>query len=129
MSVNVSDRVILKKIYNLYLSDFKSFDEETRISKIYVPIDCEFIAKKLNMDPEIVFGRLYYHLEKKHGYKNSNGVVNFFRIKIDKDRHVINFPLLSAILAEEEQSFLRFTIPITLSLIAIGLSIFTLAVK
>ena len=129
MSVDVSDRVILKKIYNMYLSDFKEFDEESRMSKVYVPIDCDLIAKNLNMDPEIVFGRLYYHLEKKHGYKNSTGVVNFFRLKIDKGRHVINFPLLSAVLAEEEQSFLRFTIPITLSLIALVVSVFTLVTK
>ncbi|MDT3295449.1 hypothetical protein Q4Q57_09875 [Shewanella sp. SP2S2-6] len=130
MTQNVSDRLILKTIYRMYLSEFKSFDKESRVNKIYVPIDCDRVAKELNMDNEIVFGRLYYHLEKKHGYKQTDGSsVNLFCLEIDGDRHVVHFPLLSAVLAEEEQSFLRFTIPIAISFIALGLSIFTLITK
>ena len=130
MSDNVSDRLILKKIYKLYLAEFKSFDEGNRVNKVYVPIDCKLVAKGLNMDPEIIFGRLYYHLEKKYGYKQSDGsAVNLFCMEIDGDRHVVHFPLLSAVLAEEEQSFLRFSTPIILSLFAIGLSVLALITK
>lgn len=130
MVSNVSDRVILKKIYKTYLAEFKSFDEGRRVNKVYVPIDCKLIAKGLNMDSEIVFGRLYYHLDKKYAYKQSDGsAVDLFSIEIDGDRHVVHFPLLSAALAEEEQSFLRFSTPIVLSLFAILLSVFTLITK
>ena len=130
MSENVSDRLILKKKYKLYLAEFKSFEDGSRANKVYVPIDCNLVAKKLNMDPEITFGRLYYHLERKYGYKQSDGsAVNLFCMEIDGDRHVVHFPLLSAVLAEEEQSFLRFSTPIVLSLFAIGLSIVALLTK
>ena len=56
MSNNVTDRVILKEIYDAYYRNFSSFDIENppRESKIYVPIDCHLIAKKLNIDADIV---------------------------------------------------------------------------
>lgn len=126
MRNNVTDRVILKKIYDLYYQEFCSFDksEAKREGKIYVPIDCHLIAKDLNLDPDIVFGRLYYHLEKKHGYKQDNGaLVHLFAFKVGADRHAVNFPLLSAILAEHEQSFYRFTIPLFVSSLALLISI------
>ena len=130
MSQNVSDRLILKEIYNLYLDEFKLFEEGSRANKIYVPIDCELVAKKLKMDPDIFFGRLYYHLEKKYGYKQVDGSdVNLFCLEIDGDLHVVHFPLLSAVLADEEKSFLRFSSPIVLSLVALGISLFALVTK
>jgi len=126
MSKNVTDRVILKEVYKTYYSDFCNFDKEkpSRDTKIYVPIDCELIAKNLNLDPEIIFGRLYYHLNQKHGYKQDDGtLVDLFAQKVGSDRHVVQFPLLSAVLAEHEQSYLRFTIPMYLSIIALSFSI------
>lgn len=132
MKNSVADRVILKKIYDLYYSEFTDYDEENpnRTSKIYVPIDCTLIAKKLNIDPEILFGRLYYHLEKKYGYKTSdNTYVRLFAQKIGSDMHLINFPLLSAILAEHESSFYKFLIPIVLSTMALTVSLLTLFLK
>jgi hypothetical protein len=130
MSENVSDRLMLKNIYSLYLEEFKKFDESNRVNKIYVPIDCKLVAKKLNMDTDIFFGRLYYHLEKKYGYKQADGsAVNLFCLEIDGDRHVVNFPLLSAVLAEQEQSFIRFSAPIVLSLVALSVSLIALLTK
>jgi len=126
MSKNVTDRVILREIYKTYYSDFCSFDRDvpTRQTKIYVPIDCELIAKNLDLDPDIVFGRLYYHLDKKHGYKQDDGsFVHLFDIQIGSERHAVHFPLLSAVLAEQEQSYLRFTIPLSLSIIALAFSV------
>jgi len=132
MANNATDRVILKSIYNLYYHEYASFqdDETTRSSKLYVPIDFEKIAKTLDLDADIVFGRLYYHLDKKYSYKQNDGsFVNLFLLGMGRDKHVVHFPLLAAVLAEEEQSFTRFTIPIILSLFAIAVSIFTLVFK
>lgn len=126
MSKNVTDRVILKEIYKIYYSDFCSFDKESpsREAKIYVPIDCGLIAKNLNIDPDIIFGRLYYHLAHKYRYKQCDGsTVTLFTFAVGTDRHAVNFPFLSAVLAEHEQSYLRFTIPLALSIVAILLSI------
>jgi len=125
-----TDRELLKLIYESYYDEFNSYDEDTseRSTKLYVPIDCVEIAKQLDVDEDIVFGRLYYHLDKKYGYTQDDGVkVHLFSMRINKDRHVIHFPLLSAVLAELEQSNFRFVAPITLSLIALAFSIFAFA--
>ena len=123
-----TDREILKKIHDRYIGQFGGFDknnpEPERDSKIYVPIDCEAIAKELGVDPDIVFGRLYYHLDKKYGYTQENGSkVHLFSLVIGKDKHAVNFPLLSAVLAELQQSWIRFTVPLVISGIALAISL------
>jgi len=35
----------------------------------FVPIDVRAVASRLKTKPELLFGRLYYHLESKHRYK------------------------------------------------------------
>ncbi|ADJ29346.1 hypothetical protein [Nitrosococcus watsonii] len=129
-----TDREILKKIHDRYLIDFGDFDlsasEPTRESKIYAPIDCRVIASDLNVDPDIVFGRLYYHLNKKYGYRQDDGSkVELFAFKVGKDKHAVNFPLLSAVLAELHQSWFRFTAPLVLSAAAFIFSILSLACR
>ena len=126
MSNNVTDRILLKKVYDTYYSTFCAFDHNSQLreSKIYVPIDCQTIAKELKLNPDIVFGRLYYHLNKKYGYKQNDGsMVHLFALKTGSDKHTVHFPLLSAVLAELEQSYYRFTIPIFVSLTALIISI------
>lgn len=126
MVTNITDRLLLKKIYELYYSDFCSRQDKTEDNsgKIYIPIDCNLIAQVLKMNPQIIFGRLYYNLDKKYGYKQDNGTsVHLFSLKVGKERHCINFPMLSAVLAELEQSYYRYTIPITISLFALVFSI------
>jgi hypothetical protein len=93
-------------IYSHYYEQFAAFSIETpdRAAKIYVPIDIQLIAKRLGVDVDLVFGRLYYHLEKKFGYKQADGTnVYFFALAIGTDRHCINFPLLGAVLAGLKQ--------------------------
>lgn len=121
-----TDREILKKIHDNYYNDFCAFDkgEPVRDSKVYVPIDCQKIANELDVDPDIIFGRLYYHLEKKHGYTQDGGAkVHLFALQTGKDRHTVNFPLLSAIVAEHDTSWFRFNLPIIISVIALVASI------
>jgi hypothetical protein len=126
---NITDRLLLKYIYEQYYPTFCSFDKtnQNRSTKMYVPIDCESIAKKFNLDPHLVFGRLYFHLDKKYGYTNNDGtIVPLFALKIADDRHVVNFPLLSAIVAELDQSFSRFSLTLLLSSVAILISIISI---
>jgi hypothetical protein len=123
-----TDRKILKKIHDRYLKEFGAFDqgalEPPRSSKVYVPIDCAAIASELKVDPDIVFGRLYYHLNKKYGYtQDDNSKVFLFSMQAGSDRHVVNFPLLSAVLAELHESWFRFTAPLLLSSAAFVISL------
>jgi len=110
----------LRTIHKSYYKQFAKFDrndpDSVRSAKIYVPIDCKLIAKKLNVDPDIVFGRLYYHLDKKYSYENSDGSkVHLFALKVGNDSHAINFPVLSAVLADLEEKQWRFTLPILIT--------------
>ena len=65
-----TDREILQEIYDRHYETYVSFSKEkpSRSAKIMVPIDIEIIAKHFKVDVDIIFGRLYYHLEKKFGY-------------------------------------------------------------
>ena len=97
-----TDYAILNDIYDHYYRQFANFpaDAPAREAKIYVPLDIRSIAKRLGVDPDIIFGRLYYHLEEKHGYRRETGVhVAFFSRAVGEDRDCINFPLLGAVLA------------------------------
>ena len=64
-----TDLQILEAIYDRYHDDFVNFKEKTpqRPVKNFVPIDVQAIASEVRVDREIVFGRLYYHLQEKHG--------------------------------------------------------------
>ena len=106
-----SDLKILSTIYDLYYEEFCNYTriadmpdmpeiQNGREAKIHVPIDCKMIAKKLGVDSDIVFGRLYYHLEQKYGYKrDDDSRVVFFSLGAGRDRHCVNFPLLDSVLA------------------------------
>ncbi len=88
-----------------------------------MPIDCEMIAQKLKMDPHLLFGRLFYHLDKVHRYTQDDGSkVHLFALKVGEDRHAVNFPLLAAAVAEHKKSYYRFMVPIILSSIALVMS-------
>ena len=126
MSRSPTDSEILKKIHDRYYEDFCSFDEsnKSRSTKIYVPVDCAALAGEFHADTDIIFGGLYYHLDKKYGYTQDDGVrVPLFSMRVGGDAHLVHFPLLSAVLAELELSHFRFILPLTLSMIALGMSI------
>jgi hypothetical protein len=124
-----SDLAILSAIYKLYYEEFKKFSHEPdaqngRRSKTYVPIDCKMIANDLDVDGDIVFGRLYYHLEEKYGYTKDDGSKVAFYTPIEgEESRCVNFPLLASVLAglqEESSKFQRATL---LSSLAIVISI------
>lgn len=114
-----SDLKILSIIYKLYYEEFTNHSLEKDIqngrkSKIFVPIDCKMIARELNVDNDIVFGRLYYHMEEKYGYLKNNGSrVAFYTPIAGEDNRCVNFPLLASVLAglqEENSKFLWATV-------------------
>jgi hypothetical protein len=98
-----TDLQVLDAIYKEYYDTFVAYNRTTpnRSAKVYVPIDLKRLADDLKIDGDIVFGRLYYHLEKKYSYKQSDGsIVHFFALKVGNDTHCINFPLAASVLAD-----------------------------
>ena len=124
-----TDLKILRVIYDRYYGNFQAYSEENkkRSSKTYVPIDIGEIAKSLDIDADIVFGRLYYHLNEKFSYKHVDGSrIDFFALRVDHDSHCVNFPYLASILADLEdrnRKYLLTTILAGLSLVIAIISI------
>jgi len=125
---NITDRILLKRIYDLYYQDFCNL-QKTK-NTIYIPIDCVFVGESLGIEPQIVWGRLYYHLDKKYSFKQENDSwVKLILLANDEGKNPIHFPLLSSILAELEQSYYRFTLPIYISSFALLISLAGVFIK
>lgn len=123
---------IMSYIYKRYYNEFVKFerDNRQRITKIYVPIDCQEIAKHFGVDGDIIFGRLYYHLENLYGYKQSDGNnVHFFALKIGSDSKCINFPYMASILASLKEEHKKFRIATIVSILAIITSVASLTIN
>ena len=96
----------------------------------YVAIDLHAVASKLGCNAELLFGRLYYHLEAKYRYKQDNGaIVSLFYLKIGDKLHAVQFPYLASILAGFNQEFRRHVISLAVSFAALGISVASLIVS
>jgi hypothetical protein len=101
-----TDLELLQFIYKKYYHFYKSFsrEEKNRETKIFVPISMDEIAKYFHIDEDIIFGRLYYYLDQKYGYQRKDGTnVPFFTLMAGTDKHCVNFPLLSSVLASLQE--------------------------
>lgn len=122
-----TDIQILKAIYDTYYHEFIAYEKrggQKRSSKMYVPIDIEKISRMFGADSDLIFGRLYYHLENKFGYKdNDGGRVHFFALRIGSDIHCVHFPYLASVLATMKSENRKFIIATTLSIAALIISL------
>ena len=126
-----TDREILQAVYDRYHQQFTAYDpgNPDRVAKILIPIDCLAIAHDLGgVDPDIVFGRLYYHLEQKHGYDRPPGRVSFFALEAGGERHCVNFPLLTSVLAGLQEERDRHVLTLWLSIASIVVSLIAIVV-
>ncbi len=108
-----TDEKLLAEIYRSYLKDFSAHSEDNKIrtTKIWVPIDLDKLARKFRSDPDLVFGRLYYHFNGKFASSTGDGdQVSFFHMRMGPDKHVVNFPLLASVLADLQDNRRRFLI-------------------
>lgn len=123
-----TDERMLAEIYRRYLRTFSDFSDEnrTRAAKIWVPIDIEALARRFRSDPDLIFGRLYYHMNEKYGSSTGEGDrVNFFNIRLGQDRHCVNFPLLTSVLSDLQDDKKRFIVSTRLA----GLSLIVSSVS
>lgn len=126
-----TDRALLSAIYDRYYAAFSSYskEESPRSSKIYVPIDVEELAREFRVDPDIIFGRLYYHLNQKYGYSHEDGTkVPFFTLKAGGDRHCVNFPYLASILADLADEHSRYRTATGLAALSLVISAASLVI-
>ncbi len=120
-----TDLQILEEIYKRYYPVFTSFVKETsnRSSKVYVSIDIREIADRFKIDADIVFGRLYYHLDQRYGFSQPDGAkVHFFAKQVGQDMHVVQFPLLASVLATLREEHKEHLHGVVLSIAAIVIS-------
>jgi hypothetical protein len=70
-----TDREILKCIFDLYKSDYPGpkGEDGRGANDPFIHIDLTKVSARLDCTPELIFGRLYYHLDAKYRYKQENG--------------------------------------------------------
>lgn len=124
-----TDYEILTEIYNRYQGVFREYatEDPDRIARIRVPIDINEIAEEVGVDEDMVFGRLYYHFNKKYSYRDENGDRITFFTSLKFEGMAVNFPLVASVLADLETENLKYKTSISLSVAALTLSIITFA--
>ncbi len=138
----LTDRKILTAIYERYYDRYAAYTEEDkpRSSKIWVPINIDDMAVRLDMEVDILFGRLYYHLNNRYGYEvegprtgkdqtKSKMRIDLFAMRVGADHHCIHFALLASVLATLQDENKKYRLATTLSIIAAGLSLLTFILK
>jgi len=120
-----TEREVLRCIYAMYESEYPGSPAVGGRGENdpYVAIDVSAVAAKLRCKSELLFGYLYYHLDAKHKYEQSENVhVHLFAIKVGQKRHGVNFPYLCALLANHNLEHRRQRWSVGISLLALALS-------
>lgn len=124
-----SDLEILTVIYNEYQDTFRSYatEEPDRIARIRVPIDIYAVAEEVGVDEDMIFGRLYYHFNKKYSYRDENGERITFFTSLKFEGMSVNFPLVASVLADLEKDDMKYKMTLSMSVAALSVSIIAIA--
>jgi len=81
-----TDLDVMQAIYDTYLAAYNERSKTPRNSP-YLPIDVRAVASSLNSNPDVLFGRLYYHLAPKYGTTDDSGhPIKVFQMKVGPDK-------------------------------------------
>lgn len=125
-----TDFEIINEIYNRYENTFHSYSTEDpdKITRVRVPIDIERIAKACGVSEDMVFGRIYYHFNKKYSYRDEDGKLITFFASAKFDGLSVNFPMVASVLADLKMEQKNFKAVNALSISSIILSVIALTV-
>lgn len=124
-----TDFELLRAIYERHRAEFTAYvdveDPLNRGMKVMFPIDIPAIASDLSVDPDSVFGRLYYHLDSTYGEERDKGPRKaFFSLLVGDNVNCVNFPLLEAVLAglwqQRDRDFRTFWLAVVSIVVAVG---------
>ena len=128
-----TDLEILEDIYYRYYDEFRKYakEEPDRIARIRVPVNVKEVADAVGVEEDMIFGRMFYHFNKKYSYKDEKGEITTFFITDKFEGLSVNFPLVASVLADlktEKKKVETFIIvsasAMLLSVIAIGIAFF-----
>jgi hypothetical protein len=123
-----TDLEILTEIYNRYEDTFRAYatEDPDRIARIRVPIDIAEVAEEVGVEEDMVFGRLYYHFNKKYSYRDEDGERITFFASLKFEGMSVNFPLVASVLADLESENMQYKTAATLAIVSITMSVIAL---
>jgi len=127
-----TDRKILRCIFDAYKSDYPGPKDASGrgANDPYMLVDIAKIANRLHCAPELLFGRLYYHLDAKYRYQQDDGShVDLFFLNFQDKGPAVRFPLLASILAGFEEEHRKLFWSMIFSVTALILSLISLTVN
>ncbi len=125
-----TDRSVLECIFKMYEFSYPGPSNAAGrgANDPYISIDIAEVASRLGCNAELLFGRLYYHLDQKYRYEKDDGTkVVLFDIRVGEKKHAVQFPYLASILAGLNQESRRVLVPLGVSLFSLGVSLASFA--
>jgi hypothetical protein len=125
-----SDLEVLTVIYNNYQDAFREYTraEPDKIARIRVPIDIHEVAEECGVEEDMIFGRLYYHFNKKYSYRDESGDRITFFTSLKFEGMSVNFPLVASVLADLKFENMKFKIATSVAFISLVISLMAIIV-
>lgn len=97
-----TDLEIVEELYDRYYDAFRKYakEEPDRIARIRVPVNVKEVAGAIGIEEDMIFGRIYYHFNKKYSYTDDKGNATTFFITDKFEGLSVNFPLVASVLAD-----------------------------
>ncbi|MFP8488672.1 hypothetical protein ACKGJO_06170 [Gracilimonas sp. Q87] len=130
MSRIPTDFEIMEELYERYYDSFRKYakEEPDRIARSRVPINVQEIASACGVEEDMIFGRIFYHFNKKYSYKDEKGRVTTFFVTDKFEGLSVNFPLVASVLADLKHEKKQNDTLFIISSCALACSIFALIV-
>ncbi len=120
-----TDFELLRAIYERHDDDFEA-NSATRETRVYQPIDIPALAKSLDANEDMIFGRLYHDLDQRYGERPEPGRARkaFFTPLVGSEPNCVNWPLVVGVLArlweERRRNFLTLGLAVASSVISVA---------